>query len=161
MDAFCASHIYITEEKWDPEPWSDLESASGSDSEGKGCFAPRILRRHCLGKARPYDRAASLESSVSTAASSNDFADSAGEECAAQEGQVHQSSIKVSKKSSRPPKRERDKFRKFVETLKQRMCVEGADFNFANVEVPCAYNREKVQKILDTYWHAMHLAHDR
>jgi len=165
MDESYASHVYTTEEKWDPEPWSDLESNSGSSSEecsGKDGFAPKILRRICLGKTKSYVKQTSLESSVSTAASCNDGAESAEEEeeeeeeakeetkCAIQAGQVHQSSFTVSKKHSRPPRRKREMFRKFVDTLKQRMWAEGSDFDLANVELPCSYKRDKIQKILES-----------
>jgi len=153
MDVFYAPHVYITEEKWDPEPWSDLESNSGSNSEEcsrKDVFAPKMLRRHCLGKTKSYVKMASLESSVSTAASCNDCPDSAEEDCAIQEGQVHQSSFRVSKKCLRPAKRKREMFRKFVDTLKQRMWAEGPDFDLANVELPCSYRRDEIQKILES-----------
>jgi len=163
MDVSCASHVYITEEKWDSEPWSDLESNSGSNSEEcsrKDGFALKILRRHCLGKTTFYDKNASLESSVSTAASCNECAVSAEEDHSTQEGQVHRSSFKVSNKCSRPPKRNRKLFRKFVDTLIKRMWAEGSDFDLAKVELPCSYKRDKIQKVLDKFRQSLHVAHD-
>jgi len=128
-------HVYLKEEKWDPEPWSDLESDSGSNNEersGKDAYAPKILRRRCFGESGSLIKTISVESSGSTASS---------------------------KKTSRPPKRERDKFRKFVADVVEKMLFEGADFNLDNVELPISYKREKIQKVLDRYKQGLQAAH--
>jgi len=157
------NRVFRTQEDWDPEYWSDIQSESDSDTERNQRGLNAVLARGML--TRPYFndswdtlQKCSLEScSFSTASTSNDSCESAeGPEFQSEVGLALQQHLPKAKKTFRPGKSERERFRKFVDELKAKIRDDGANFNFETFVLPHAFNkklstRDKIRDILNAH----------
>jgi len=152
--------VYRTEENWEPESWSDIQSESDGENDQHTLnvvLAPDIWGTPCFDHSWVKHEACGLELSSSVTTSPSDFSRAHADifEFQTEASSVSQENTERSKKICRPGKSQRGRFRKFVDKLKARMQDAGASFDFDTLVLPTAFNknstRNKIRDILTAY----------
>jgi len=149
--------MYWTEEDWDTDYWSDLQSDSESENGKCSLDSAQALENlvlHCSQRSRSMHGVPRMQFCLSTATEAIDISREHAETPGLQ-AEANLASQQVAKRNTkiRPGKSERYGFRKFVEKLKEKVQDEGTQFNFDTLDIPPAFNkkvntREKIRDIL-------------